>query len=138
MSIKDRLKRRKWFKERLHWQVEDWAKVIFSDESNFEVINRKSQVIVKRLSTEKYLAKFCLPRVQGGGGSAGIWGCITHQGTGIHNIYSGRVNQYVYKEILENCLVPTIDLYFEQDGNWQFMQDDASTFGSSLVERVWV
>ena len=78
LSILDRIKRRKWCKERLHWTVEDWSRVIFSDESNFEVINRKSRVIVKRLKSERYLARFCAPRVTGGGGSAGIWGCISH------------------------------------------------------------
>jgi len=104
LSIKDRLKRRRWCKERLHWTVEDWANVIFSDESNFEVINRKSRIFVTRLRCEKYEPRFCTPCVQGGGGSAGIWGCISHKGTGVSNIYTGRINQYTYKNTLENCL----------------------------------
>ena len=37
LSIKDRLKRRKGCKERAAWTVEQWRKVIFSDESNFEL-----------------------------------------------------------------------------------------------------
>ena len=37
----DRIRRRKWCTERILWQDRDWAKIIFSDESNFEVFNRK-------------------------------------------------------------------------------------------------
>ena len=42
----DRIKRRKWAKERLSWTDQDWAKVIFLDESNFEVFNRKVFVLL--------------------------------------------------------------------------------------------
>ena len=68
LRVSDRLKRLKWCRERLHWSVEDWAKVIFSNESNFEVINCKSRLIIKRLTGEKFKEHFCVPRIQGGGG----------------------------------------------------------------------
>ncbi|RNA15527.1 hypothetical protein BpHYR1_010891 [Brachionus plicatilis] len=29
--------------------------------------------------------KFCIPRLQNGGGSAGIWGCISYKGTGLRD-----------------------------------------------------
>ena len=44
----DQSKRQKWYKECLHWAVEDWAKVILSDESNFQVVNHKGRIYVKR------------------------------------------------------------------------------------------
>ena len=58
LKVTDSIKRYKWCKERLHWSVEDWSKVIFSDESNLEVVNHKS-FIVKRLGSEKYKERFC-------------------------------------------------------------------------------
>ncbi len=67
----------------MNWSVEEWSRVIFCDESNFQVFNRKSKVMVKRLGSEKYDTKFCVPRLQGGGGSVGIWGCISHKSAGI-------------------------------------------------------
>ena len=42
LTISDRIKRNKWCKEKRNWTDKDWAKVIFSDESNFEVLIRKS------------------------------------------------------------------------------------------------
>ena len=38
----------------MYWSVEDWARVIFSDESNFEVFNRKGRFFVKRYHSEKF------------------------------------------------------------------------------------
>ena len=81
LSITDRLKRSKWYKERAAWTVEQWKKVIFWDESNFELINCKKRVVVRRYKNKKYNPRFIMSRVQGGGGFAmqpqiGIWGCI--------------------------------------------------------------
>ena len=87
LKVTDRIKRYKWCKERLHWTVEGWSKIIFNDESNFEMVNCKSRFIIKRLGSEKYKEKFCVPRVQGGGGSIGIWRWISH-----------KISKYFYRE----------------------------------------
>lgn len=137
LTVMDRVKRRKWCRERLHWTIEDWARVIFSDESNFEVINRKSRILVKRLKSEKYLERFCTPRVQGGGGSVGIWGCIAHKGTGVEKIYTGRMNQYLYQDTLENCLIPSVDLLYESYQRWIFQQDGASAHTANTI-KLWL
>ena len=55
------------------------------------VLNRKGRVWVKRLKNEKYLPQFITPRLQGGGGSAGIWGCFSYAGTSVKRIYTGRI-----------------------------------------------
>ena len=47
LTIKDRIQRLKWCRQRQCWTVENWATVKFSDESNFEVFNRNSRVWVK-------------------------------------------------------------------------------------------
>ena len=136
MTVLDRLKRLKWCKERKGWTVKDWSKVIFSDESNFEVLNRKSRVFVKRFANEKYHPKFCLPKLQNGGGSVGIWGCINHKGTGCCSIYTGRINQFVYMDTLENQLLPSAEIFFDQSQHWIFQQDGASSHTAHSV-RDW-
>ena len=125
MKATDRIKRRKWAKERLSWTDQDWAKVIFLDESNFEVFNRKGKVFVRRFANQKYLNKMCVPRLQGGGGSVGIWGCFSFEGTGVNSIYTGRINQEVYQNVLENCLKPSIELLQANTEDWIFQQDNA-------------
>lgn len=131
----DRIKRLKWCKERLGWSVEKWSRVIFSDESNFEIFNRKNRIMVKRKKSEKYHPKFCVPRVQKGGGSVGIWGCISHKGTGCCNLYDGRINQYVYIETLENNLIPSAHLFYGESDNWIFQQDGATAHTAISVKK---
>jgi transposase len=99
--------RRRLCKERLNWTDEKWKSVIFSDESNFELINRKKTIRVRRFACEKYSLLYTKPREQGGGGSIGIWGCISGHGVGSIATYNGRLNAIGYQEILEKVLIPT-------------------------------
>ena len=123
LTIKHKLKRRRWCKERLHWGVEEWSRVIFSDESNFEVVNRKTRLRVKRFQDEKFHENFFQPRVQGGGGPAGLLICISHKGPGCASLYYGRVNADRYILTLENHLIPSVTLFYEESSNFKFQQD---------------
>ena len=137
LRVSDRIKRRKWCKERLTWTVEDWSRVIFSDESNFQVFNRKSKVIVKRLKSEKYDTRFCVPRIQGGGGSVGIWGCISHKGIGSIQLYNGTMNQYSYKQTLETCLKSSICKFYGRSKNFFFQQDGAPCHIANSIKEYF-
>lgn len=131
----DLVRRRNWCKERLHWTVDDWSKVIFSDESNFEVINRKNRVIVKRYQYEKYKKQFCVPRIQKGGGSVGIWGCISYKGPGQCNVYTGRMNQFTYKETIEKHLFPSAHKLYGNNGKWFFQHDGATAHTANSIKK---
>ena len=39
--------------EHLSWSVQDWSKVIFSDESNYEVLNRKNRIYFRRFRIDR-------------------------------------------------------------------------------------
>jgi len=134
LTIKDRIKRLNWCRQRQYWTVDKWSTVLFSDESNFEVFNRKGKVWVKRLKHEKYLPRFITPRLQGGGGSAGIWGCFSHAGTGVSRIYTGRINQYLYIDTLEECLLPSAQLLIGDNSPFLFQQDGAPAHTAHSVQ----
>ncbi len=135
LTVKHRLARRKWCKERLHWTADDWAKIAWSDESNYELINRKSRIVVKRFRSERYLPRFCQPRVQGGGGSIGIWGCMSSNGTGVAQVYKGRMNQFSYRDVLENALLPSAEILFEDTTPWKFQQDNATCHTARSIDE---
>ncbi|CAF0850356.1 unnamed protein product [Brachionus calyciflorus] len=113
------------------------GRVVFSDESNFEVINRKSKVIVKRLNNEKYNQKFCVPSLKNGRGSAGKWRCISSKDTGVCNMYTGRINQYVYRDTPQIIhLLPSVELFYDPEDHWIFQQEDASAHTAYSI-RDW-
>jgi hypothetical protein len=49
----NRRKRLKWAREHLHWEIEDWLRMIFNDESTFQTNERIRQFITRR-SKERY------------------------------------------------------------------------------------
>jgi hypothetical protein len=134
LTVLDRIKRIKWCREQKTWSVNQWANVIFSDESNFEVFNRKGRVFVKRFAHEKFKNRFVIKRLQGGGGSVGIWGCFSMFGTGVCNLYTGHINQHSYIETLKNCLVPSATLLMN-DQYWLFQQDNAPAHTAKIVKE---
>lgn len=68
-------------KEHVHWSNDQWAKVLFSDESKFEIFGNKRRLFVRRFEGERF-KKYCLqPTVKHGGGSVMVWGAISVQGS---------------------------------------------------------
>ena len=68
-------------------------------------------------------SRFIKQRVQAGGGSIGIWGCMSMKGTGCRKVYSGRMEQNLYMDTLDNELIP--ELLVDSDKPWLFQQDNA-------------
>ena len=42
-----------WCYDHLNWSINDWSNVIFSDESNFEVFNRKNRIYIRRFCNDR-------------------------------------------------------------------------------------
>ena len=136
LSIMDKRKRLKWCKERRHWSIDKWRSVIFTDESNFEVLNRKAKFWFWRKKNPSTRFNLIRPRTQGGGGSIGIWGCINASGAGMASIYDGRLNSERYQNILSDNLQPSLDL-FELRDDYIFQQDNAPCHTSRLIKAYF-
>ena len=37
-----------WYNEHLSWSVNDWSNVVFTDESNYEILNPKNRICIRR------------------------------------------------------------------------------------------
>ena len=62
---RDRLQ---WCYEYLNWSMEEWSNVIFSDESNYEILNRKNRVSIRRFRNDRTRFQRSQKRVHKGGG----------------------------------------------------------------------
>lgn len=75
------VKRLAFAKEHVHWSNDQWAKVLFSDESKFEIFGNKRRLFIRRFEGERF-KKYCLqPTVKHGGGSVMVWGAISAKGS---------------------------------------------------------
>ncbi len=126
--------RLEWCQARKNWGYEKWASIIFSDEANYQLINRKTNPTIRRFSHEKYLDKFVRKTIQGGGGSVGVWGCMTSDDSGCCQTYAGRLNAIGYVDILENNLKPSIELLTGGNQDFLYQQDGAPCHTANLTK----
>lgn len=102
-----------------------WKKVIFSDESKFEVYgNNRRKTIWRSNSDNPYDKKYLRPTVKYGGGRVIVWGCFSWFGTGQLHVINNIMTAHVYCDILRNNLLKSAramglnqDFIFQQDND---------------------
>lgn len=108
------------------WTDHDWMRVIWSDETKINRFGSDGRTWVWKGSEEKGL----IPRevegtVKHGGGSLMMWGCMLWRGTGQACKIDGRMDADLYKQILEEDLMGSLeehglnvkDVIFQQDND---------------------
>ena len=56
-----------WCYEHLSWSVNDWLNVVFTDESNYEILNRKNRIYIRRFRHDLTRYERSQQRVHRGG-----------------------------------------------------------------------
>lgn len=128
-------KRLAWAKSKILWSQEQWAKVIFSDESKFDVCVGDFRKRVIRTKSEAF-HKDCLKRTVKFPQGIMIWGSISVKGVGNLEFLDGMVNAEKYQDILNRSLLPCIR---EQFCNEQFIfqQDGASCHTAKSTKKFF-
>lgn len=76
-------KRLQFAKKYIKWSDEDWAKVIFSDETKKGMCCPDSgRVYCKRTKNSKYKPECNKKVIKHDGGNIKLWGCFSSKGTG--------------------------------------------------------
>ncbi len=107
------------------WTAEDWSRVIFSDESNFKPFQRKNKETVWHRHGVDPVERLTKLKVHGGGGGISIWGCISVYGVGCCKVYNGTLDHERYIDIIDNEIVPSAQLWYGEEDDWYFQQDNA-------------
>lgn len=132
--VKQRLK---FCKEHQTWTKRRWRDVIFSDEMNVEVDNRKNRIMLRRTIDEKFKSDCLERRRRQGSGSIGIWACLSYDGVKFFKLYKGRLNAESYQDILGDYLLPSLDLMVEKEFAI-FQQDNAPCHSANVIKDFLV
>lgn len=103
----NKLKRLQWAKAHKNWTTDQWKKVLFTDESKFEIFGSKRRIFVRRMPGERMNMKCIQPTVKHGGGSVMVWGCFGANKTGDLIRIKGIMDKKVYHNILVRHAVPS-------------------------------
>lgn len=135
INHRQRCARVHWCYQHLTWTEKDWSNVIFTDESNFEILNRKNRIYIRRFRKDLKRFERSQQRVHRGGG-LGIWSYLTCHGLGPLVFYDGRINSDKYIDILDKHL-PTAFENFPPQSSHEilFQQDNARPHVSTKTQK---
>ena len=93
-------------KQHVNWTKEQWRRVLFTDESKFELFGGKRRTFVRRMPNERFKSYCLKPTVKHGGGSVMVWGGICAAGVVPLVRIQGIMDQKVYHSILSRKAIP--------------------------------
>ncbi len=120
-----------WAKEKKNWTVDQWSKVLFSDERKFCVSFGSQGPRDWRKGGEAQVA--WSPVLSQ---SVMIWGAMSSAGVGPLCFYKTNVTAPVYQYILEHFMLPSTDQLFK-DADFVFQQELA-TAHTTKSTKSWL
>ena len=129
----NKAKRLEWARRHKNWRVEQWMKVLWSDEKKFELFNSKRRQYCRRRIGEPLRDDTIQATVKHGGGSIMFWGCFAGTKVGDLKKITGIMDQHMYHQVLVHHAMPSGDRLIP--GKWVFMLDNDSKHSSNKVKN---
>jgi transposase len=137
LSEKHMKKRHEFAKKYQNWSVDDWRRVIFSDESKFNVFGSDGRQYCWVKPDSKLSPVRINPTIKHGGGKLFVWGCMTSKGVGYLCKIDNGLDGELYKQILSDELMETIKYYKIKKNNYIFQHDNDPKH-TSKVAQEWL
>jgi hypothetical protein len=107
------------------WTVEDWKRVIWSDETKINRFGSDGRQWVWKQKGEGLIQREIKGTVKFGGGNIMVWGCMGWNGVGRLAEVEGKMNADQYVSILEDHMLPSLEesriseeeIIFQQDND---------------------
>uniref|UniRef100_A0A914YUJ1 Transposase n=1 Tax=Panagrolaimus superbus TaxID=310955 RepID=A0A914YUJ1_9BILA len=136
ISTKNRAARLRFAREHQHWTVEQWKKVLWSDESKFNLFGSDGKRYIRRPVNQRFNPRYQIPTVKHGGGSVMVWGAFHHGGVGPIVLIEGIMDKFVYRDLLQNNMLPFARRKMPR--GWVFQQDNDPKHSSGLLKEWFV
>jgi hypothetical protein len=119
--------------------VEDWKRVLWTDETKINRIGSDGKVYTWKERGEPLSDRTTLPTVKyGGGGNMMVWGCMGWNGVGKLIEVQGNMDAVKYCEILDNGVVESFEKLEMEEEERIFQQDNDPKHTSKLGQQWFV
>jgi transposase len=132
ISRKNRKARLAFAKEHLNWDEKKWSKVLWSDESKFNMFGSDGIRWIRRPIGQRNNIRYQLPTVKHGGGNVMVWGCFSRDGLGPLHLINGIMDGPMYKEIIDRVMLPHAKNKMPR--GWIFQQDNDPKHTSKVLK----
>ena len=129
-------KRVEFAKEFVTKDTDFWEKIMFSDESKFNIFKSDGRILVWRKPNTEMDELNLQATMKHGGGGLMVWGCMASSGVGELIFIDEIMDKYVYLNILKQNLLKSTqklnlprDFYFQQDRDPKHM---------AYIVRQWI
>jgi len=136
ISETNRRKRIDFAKNHLNKDILFWKKVLFTDESKFNIFGCDGKGKVWRKVGTQLEIKNTVPTVKHGGGSVLVWGCMAASGVGNLVFIDQIMDRWAYLNILRANLQPSVRI-LNLGEDWIFQQDQDPKH-TAIVTREWL
>jgi len=122
-----------WAHAHKNWTLEDWKRVVWSDETKINRLGSDGRQWVWKKPGELLSDRLVEGTVKFGGGSLMVWGCMLWDGPGYAVRIDGRMDKELYCKILEEDLCSSLEWYGKttQDVIFQHDNDPKHTSGDA-------
>ena len=118
------------------WTLEDWKRVIWSDETKINRLGSDGRKWVWKKTGEGLSSRLVEGTMKYGGGSLMLWGCFGWEGPGYAMKIEGKMDANLYVSILEDALQDSLE-YWDQTPDDIVFQQDNDPKHTSKKAKTW-
>src|SRR5436305_6088250 len=115
------------------WTVEDWKRVVWSDETKINRMGSDGRKWVWKKKGEGLSDRLVKGKVKFGGGSLMMWGCMLWEGVGFGCKIDGKLDKELYTKILQDELQESLAFYGKDPSSIIFQQDNDPKHKSGMA-----
>ena len=130
-----RRERLQWAERHQEYTLEDWKRVVWSDETKINCLGSDGRKWVWKEAGEGLTDRQVEGTVKFGGGNLMMWGCMLWEGIGYATRIEGKMDAQLYCSILNDELQQSLDYYNKTPVNVIFQQDNDSKHTSKLAQK---
>lgn len=135
LSARHRQRRLAFAQKYREWTVEDWKRVIWSDETKINRFGSDGRQWVWKKKGEGLIEREVQGTVKFGGGNIMVWGCMGWNGVGHLAEVEGRMDADQYVDILKNHMLPSLEESGISEEEVIFQQDNDPKHTSKKAKK---
>ena len=119
------------------WTMEDWKRVVWSDETKINCLGSDGRKWAWKKAGEKLGDRLVKGTLKFGGGSLMMWGCMSWDGVGYACKIDGKMDANLYVSILDDELTNSLE-YWGKNGEEVVFQQDNDPKHTSRKAKEWL
>ena len=135
IRAKNRAARVAFARRHLHWCKADWRKVLFSDDSKFNMFGSDGVKYVRCPSGQRFNQNYITPTMKHGGGSVIVYGAFSLNGMGPLLRIEGTMTGQYYKDMMVDKVIPWANQ--NMPSGWILQQDNVPKHVSKVTKAAF-